>query len=101
MRRRMRMAARVIEQRKETYGRGLRSVSVRYEPRRITLKEQTEAHRESHPNDLGERKIRTIRSPTPKQIARDKYLEGFYKTHEYIGEWPNAKWVEINGDEEE
>tara|TARA_R100000781_G_scaffold66548_1_gene42057 strand:+ start:90 stop:392 length:303 start_codon:yes stop_codon:yes gene_type:complete len=100
MKKRMRIARATVEQRK--LGRGVvQTITKRYEPKRITLSERHESHRERHPNDTGEKKIIRIKKPTLKEKARDLRLEIFYAKHEYVGTWPNAKWVEINGDEEE
>jgi len=100
MKKRMRIARTTVEERK--LGRGVsKTVTVRYEPKRITLSERYESHRERHPNDTGEKKTIRIKKPTLKQKARDLRFEIFYAKHEYVGTWPSGKWIEINGDEEE
>ena len=100
MKRQMRQAERT----QTTYNNRGRTVTIvrRIEPHIMTVRERREAHAVRHPNDLNQKRVvkRKSKPPTMKQLLREARLDTFYKTHEYVGTYPNTRWVPIGGEEE-
>ena len=72
------------------------------EPKRLSLKEKQEIHMVRHPNDKnkasgsipgGVNWINLNKKANKHLIARYEQLEQFYETHEWVGQYPDAKWV--------
>lgn len=75
------------------------------EPKYITLSERKELHEQRHPNDKnkasgsisgGVNWINLNKKANQHLKARHEQLEEFYETHEWVGQYPNAKWVKVN-----
>jgi len=100
MKRQMRQAERT----QTTYNNRGRTVTIvsRIEPHMMTIRERREAHAARHPNDLNQRRVVVPKQKplTAKQLLRKARLDTFYKTHEYVGTYPNTRWVPIGGEEE-